>query len=357
MLLIKILIKFSPGRKPKRIIILAFGGIGNHLMLTPAINNLKNSFPKINLHLVATSVVSARVLQNNKSIDSMSISNIGSMDKLSKWILKGYELRTLKPDAVIAAAGTDPVVGSIISFVSGARFRIGEDWHGRGFLYTHKLDANSKISEIEQNNRLISLMGAKTHICDPLIYLKEGELSDGGKWIEKQEFPDNVRIIGIHPGSGKSQIWKRWDIKKYIEVIKKIEKLQDVRILVFLGPEENDLFEHLKNENSNSTKLINEIDSIRKIAAIISHCNCFLSNDSGLRHIASALGIKTIGIFGPTSIKKNHYGNDLHKIIFNKNAICSPCHYTSWFLACGSLRPCLEFINPDEAAQTLFDNL
>ena len=351
--LIKIFNQASLFSKPKRVIILGFGGIGNHVMLTPAIKNLKKTFPEINLHLVVTSSACAEILENNIDIDSLSIANIGLMNRLSKYFAVGLNLRDLKPDVVISAAGTDPVAGSIISFISGARNRIGEDWRGRGFLFTLRVKANSKISEIEQNIRLFSLIGAKRITFSPILYLTEDEICEARRWLKELEFPTGAKIIGIHPGSGKGQTWKRWDIENFVAVTRKITLLSKVRVIIFLGPDETELYDILNSAKLRFTKILKGNDSIRETAAKISLCHSFLSNDSGLRHIAMALNVNSIGIFGPTSIKKNHYGGGNHKTISTSNVLCCPCHFTSWWLACGNTKPCLKSIDPEDVAQEL----
>ena len=88
-------------------------------------------------------------------------------------------------------------------------------------------------SEIEQNNRLLSLIGAKKTTYGPILNLTDEEIGDARKWIEKHKIPEGTKLIGFHPGSGKGQAWKRWDIDNFVAVSKKMELLSDVKVIFF----------------------------------------------------------------------------------------------------------------------------
>jgi len=350
----KLLLNHSP-TPLKKAVILGFGGIGNHLMLTPAIKALRKSFPGINIHLVVASRACCEIFLNNADINSMSVIHLGLMNKLFQYIQAGQSLRKFRPDVVIAAAGTDPVAGSIVALTSGAPFRVGEDWRGRGILYSKAIKVNSQVSEIEQNAKIFGLAGAKNIKGNPRLNIGEDESRAACRWIEELRFPPNSKIIGIHPGSGHGQVWKRWGIDNFVEVTKIISERPDVRVVYFLGPDEYELFNFLSTNKPVSTTISKSNGSLLETAAKIGQCHLFLSNDSGLRHIAQAMNVKSIGIFGPTSDVKNHYGGPDHKIISNRNALCRPCHFTAWWLTCGGSRPCLKSIDSEYIARVIMD--
>jgi heptosyltransferase-2 len=163
--------------------------------------------------------------------------------------------------------------------------------------------------------------------------------------------------LGIHPGCGREQEWKRWEIDRYVRVSKAITERDNVWSIFFFGPDEDDLIPSVTAGDAGAAVIYLGKGSIRKTAAIIGCCDLFLSNDSGLRHIAVAMGVRSIGIFGPTSIEKNSLGGDKHKAVFQENIVCRPCHYTRWWLACGDERPCLRLISPNDLVTVLLEIL
>jgi heptosyltransferase-2 len=181
------------------------------------------------------------------------------------------------------------------------------------------------------------------------------ETDEARKWLDGLSIPAGRKILGIHPGSGKHQKWKRWDLINFIKVSNELSITQKAFAIFFLGPEDEDLYLELMKEDSNNFYLSFESESIRKTAARINCCDLFLSNDSGLRHIAASLNVKTIGVFGPTIREKNAVPDAKNKIIYSKNVQCSPCHYTSWYLSCGDLKPCLKEVSIHQVINAVAD--
>jgi ADP-heptose:LPS heptosyltransferase len=284
-------------------------------------------------------------LNENPDIDQISVKNFTKSKHLKKIFRLGRSLRAERPNIFLAAAGTDPLVGSIIAFLSGAKIRIGENWKGRGFLYTHYLNVNYNVTEKDQNINLIKQLNIPAKQSLPKIYLTDFEKEAAENWLFSIKKNVEAKILGIHPGSGKGQSWKRWNINNFIKVGKTIAKQKKAIVVFFFGPDDRNLRNKAEKELLGSSIIINGNDGIRETAAKISCCDIFFSNDSGLRQIAVALNINTIGIFGPTSIKKNFLYDEKHKIIHDKSVYCSPCHYTKWWLNCNGKRPCLNRIS------------
>ncbi|MDY6853508.1 MAG: glycosyltransferase family 9 protein [Thermodesulfobacteriota bacterium] len=347
----------KPSLQSGRLIILGFGGIGNHLMLIPTIRSLKQSNPQLKINLVVPSKICSEIFEPDPDIEKILIINIKKKDGFFYYFYVGRLLKALKPDAVMAAAGTDPVVGSLLSFLSGASQRIGEDWRGRAFLYTHKLKANQSDSELEQNIRLANFLSVTNGPHTLQFYLSKDETDDAQRWLMKMDIPPGATLLGIHPGCGKQQEWKRWEIEKFIAVAKEMANKDNVWIIFFFGPDENDLISSVQNADILSAVICKDTGSIRKTAAIIGCCSLFLSNDSGLRHIAFSLGVSSVGIFGPTSQAKNYINEENHKALSLKNIACSPCHYTRWFLACEEVQPCLKNLSAKHVISSLSELL
>jgi len=341
----------------REIIILGFGGIGNHVTITPALQSLRTNFPDANIVFFASSKACVDLLIHDPIITSLHIMDIGHMRSLHEYLLAGLYLRKFRPDVVLSAAGTDPFAGGFISFLSGSKCRIGEDWRGKGALYTQKIAVNLKIPESEQNIEIISILRPTENIMRPRLVLTDNEIIEAQNWIRMLNFSKKLKLLGIHPGSGEFQKWKRWDLNNFVKVSEKLFINNIAVPLFFFGPEDKDLYLKLKNIYHSQSHLVMANGSIRKTAAKISCCDLFLSNDSGLRHIAAALGIKTIGIFGPTVREKNFLCDQNNKLIYSKNAKCSPCHYTSWWLSCGEEKPCLRQIPIDEVVKAVSELL
>jgi heptosyltransferase-2 len=343
----------------RRLIVLGFGGIGNHLMLTPALLRLKETDPARCVHLAVSSTACGEVLQSDPNVDSLSVLNATKCRTFKELIKTGLTLRKLSPDIFMAASGINPVTGGIIALLSGAKVRVGEEWHGRGFLYTHKIQVDSKVFEGVQNLKLANLVDGCSIATVPPIILKlaAAEMAEAKRWLADCSIPTGATVIGMHPGSGPEQKWKRWDTQKFVRLARHLSQTLRVFTIFFVGPDEGELVDGLKSSNNGSSRIYQGQGSIRKTAARIASCDLFLSNDSGLRQIAVALGVRTFGIFGPTGIRKNYMADKQHTAIFRKNVRCRPCHYTRWRLACGEQRPCLKHITVDQVYKAMVPHL
>ena len=339
----------------RRLIVLGFGGIGNHLMLTPALLRLKQVDPDRRVHLAVGSAVCAEVLQSDPNVDSLSVLSPTQCRTFKAFIKTGLTLRKLSPDMVMAAAGINPLAGGIIALISGAKIRVGEEWHGRGFLYTHKIKVNAKAFEGAQNLKLANLVDGSSAETLPPIMLKltAADMAEAQRWLADCSIPAGATVIGMHPGSGREQKWKRWAMQNFVRLAGQLSQTRRVLTIFFVGPDEGALVDGLKSSNNDSYRIYQAQGSIRQTAARIASCDLFLSNDSGLRQIAVALGVRTFGIFGPTGIRKNFMASKQHTAIFRKNVRCRPCHYTRWHLACGEQRPCLNYITVEQVYKAM----
>ena len=144
--------------------------------------------------------------------------------------------------------------------------------------------------------------------------------------VEKKSINKKNRLLGISPGAtyGSS---KRWYPKKFAEVATSLSSQYD--IIIFGGPGEQviakDIEQYLiKNGISNYKNLAAKI-TIKELVSKIANLDLFITGDSGPMHLAAALQIPTVAIFGPTmDIETSQWMNNKSSIV-KKNLECQPC--------------------------------
>jgi heptosyltransferase-2 len=242
------------------------------------------------------------------------------------------EIRKLKIDIALHCHAERWFTSSVISFLSGARIRIGYNKKHQGFLNTNTIEFNYDVSIHRQNIPIVEyyyklleplnlsrISGEKKLIIPPMIH----------EWLNTYLISNQLKnklTIGIHPGCDSKGKGKRWSIENFIELINYILlKYSDAVVLIFIGPDELDL-EIQFSERLKSPKYIIIKNSLEKIIALVSVCSIIVCNDSFLLHVSQALGSRTIAIFGPTNhiLQKSNTKNDK---IFNvfKDLECRPC--------------------------------
>jgi heptosyltransferase-2 len=165
----------------------------------------------------------------------------------------------------------------------------------------------------------------------PLEFLiPEGGRKTAEKYLNDFGIAEKELVVGFHPGCAtlKNHIKRRWEPGKFAELGKKLISNHSARILIFGGPEEEELKEKIFSLiGSHKVNVVNA-ESLTKSTAIMKRCNVFITNDSSQMHIAAALGLKVVAIIGPTNSKYIHPWKTEHQIV-SLNLDCAPCFFYS----------------------------
>lgn len=151
-------------------------------------------------------------------------------------------------------------------------------------------------------------------------------------YIEVQKYikNDNIYRIGMHPGCLSKFGWhkKRWPyFNKLITLL--LEKYNDIEIHTFGGPEDGFYLNYMSERVHNWIGKL----SLKETTEMMNKMDLFITNDSGLMHIAAALDLPVISLFGPTLPIKNMPVCSKYEIL-TSDISCSPCLYTPLFQNC-----------------------
>ncbi len=284
----------------QKILIIHPGGIGDLVMFTPAIKILKDSLPDSKIDIFpAYTPEAGDIFKEGDIINRVFRFNLSKSNLLGK-IRFFHKLRREKYDISILPTDVGYLKGGILSFIIGAKIRIGESRKSKGrLLYTHVslFDENKHLRET--NIALLKLLGLKIDSL-PLPFLKfdeEKEFADS--FLAKNNLKGKT-LVGLHPSSGGKQDFKRWPRENFLELGKKIlSQFPNVFIVLFGGPGEEELCFEIKKELRKNVIIIVAYP-LRQVAALIDKCQVFIASDCGLGHIASTTSTNLISIFGPT---------------------------------------------------------
>jgi len=301
--------------------------IGNTLIITPLIKKLKASHPDSQITVLVTSKISIQVLENNPYLDKIILLRRTDF-RIRKVIAAFFIIRLLRfrKAHLDISITTFPhrIYNDVVTKVMGAKQKIAHKMHRIDSLYDQQLKIE-KVHDIRQNLNLLKPLGIKSKLEPPKIYLTEKEKSQASKFLLENRIK-NRKIVGIHPGCDERAKFKRWSIDKCIKLARKLVKNYNVDVLFFIGPSEKDMLSELEELKRDKINIIQETD-LRKVFAFISNCNLFISNDSGIMHIAESLNVPLVAIFGPSDplrigpVSKN-------SIVMRKKLKCSPCSHT-----------------------------
>jgi len=319
--------------------------MGDVILTMPLVHVIKKKRPDIRITYLAESPYHT-LLENHPDVDTILSYDPSSF--LSQIRLFGQMMK-MKFDLSIDLFGNPR--SAWLSFISGARYRIGGDFRGRKMFYTHPIrdDGKSK-SAIQFHLQYLKPFGISESISDPSIYLTEQEMSWGRSYLEKQGFNLKKPIIGIHPGAS----WpaKRWLPERFSELGEKLAEKYQAQIFFTVGPGEEALVNSVI-QNCDCQANTPELLLIRQLASVLDQFDLFITNDCGPMHLAPAVGTKTIGIFGPgePEIWFPYSKEKGHRVV-HKKIDCSRCHQDF----CDDMR-CMKAITVDDVIQSVSDVL
>ena len=298
-------------------------GIGDIVLSTIVLDNLKAHFPFARIDYL-TENFAKQTLNNNPLINKV----IGFSKK--DFILKVVRMLRKEKYDIVIDLWSNPRSAQI-TFLSGAKYRVGYAYRGRKYAY-NILGTSDKGNHhsAEHNLELLSALGVKILSKKIHYYIGKAEEKIAEEFFE-ENFPSGKIIFGILPSGGWDS--KRCDKEKWVDICKGMISNFDCKILIIWGPGDEMDAQFIKEKLQDECVLAPKT-KLKQLAAFISKCDLVIANDSGPMHISAALGVPTLGIFGPTNPKAHGpyspnsdyiIKEDLHCIICNK-LICAYKH-------------------------------
>jgi len=318
----------------QRILIRGVNWIGDAVLTLPAVQSIRRAFPEAHIALLVKPWVSD-LFKENSYIDEIILydecyKGIRGRIRLAK------ELRGMNFDTAILLQNAFDA--ALITWLAGIPKRIGYKRDFRSLLLTDAFPIRPEILEQHQVNYYLDLLnsaGIKTYETEPYITISETERNWAKDHLSSFFSDSTTPLIGINPGDAYGSA-KRWLPERFAELIIKIFTGINGRVIIFGGESETEISNEiiteinrlkikLKIEKYRSNLLImSGKTDLRELASLISECDAFISNDSGPMHMASALLVPVIAIFGSTSpVRTGPFGH-IQKII-STDIPCSPC--------------------------------
>ena len=318
-----------------KILINALSGIGDALMFTPSLKLLKKAYPNSEIH----ALVMFRAVKDFYDRNS-NVNKVIYYDFLSNGYLKSLKfilsLRG-KYDVSINVYPSNRKEYNIINFLIGAKRRaaikyLRKDFENFGFLNNVRIVENDSLHNVQTNIALCEKLSEQHLNFEPPLEfpLQKEDFNYASTFLQQNNILQKDLVIGFHAGSAtlKNHANRRWEPEKFAELGRLLIRNYNAKILLFGGPAE----EQLKN---NIVSLINHEDAhvvpsrnILESASVMKRCDVFVTNDSSLMHISSALQLKVVAIIGPTNPKYIYPWKTEHKIV-SLNLDCAPCFFYS----------------------------
>ena len=293
-------------------------GIGDTLLATPLIHELRANFPDATIDALAIWPGSKDLLENNPHLNRVHQKNLikaGGLEALSFL----WPLRREHYDVSINTHPQSRMHYRIAARIAGATLRISHEYECSGWLdrrlVNQTLPQDYTRHSIENNFDVLPLLGAKKKLPshEIEIFLTSDEEKSADEFLAKNKLAGQ-KIFGVHVGSGgtKNLPLKRWPLKHHAGLVRRLNNERpDIRVLLFGGPEETKDHQVVLAQSNRELTLEAKTLNLRQTAALMKRCSAFLSVDTALMHIAAAVKAPNqIVIEAPTLNATNlPYGN------------------------------------------------
>jgi heptosyltransferase-2 len=236
--------------------------------------------------------------------------------------------------ARIAAAGFDEAVILPNSFRSaklvrdaGVPRRFGYRGDFRAPLLAPALPRpRGRRPQVEDYRELLAAMAvAPPASWVPRIELPAERLERGRERLARARIePGGAPIVGLFPGAewGDS---KRWPMKSFAALATELRRrVPEVREVIVAGPKELWLAVRVHEESAKLHPVIGPDLDLADLAAVLAHFDLMVTNDSGPMHLAAALGVRCVALFGPTDRRRTAPAGEGHEVL-TRDLWCSPC--------------------------------
>ncbi len=285
-----------------RIGVLAASGIGDAILLTPLIQNLRARHPQARI-VVVCRAASRPLFDHMPHVNRVLSYSPGT----SAWRALLTLRSALKREQLqywIAGYPTNTVFHSLITLICGARIRIKHEnidetrFRDYDYLYTHLVPWNMNDHRLENNHRLLEVWPSKPNSrrFKPILFIPPRDQNKISRALSC--FPPSPHVA-LHAGGTWAE--KRWPVECFIEIGNLLIK-NNISVVLVGGDQDLEINEFIFKKLE-SRRLCNTTGqlSLLQTAALLSRCQGLICNDTALMHIADTLHIPLVALFGYTS--------------------------------------------------------
>jgi len=262
---------------PKNITLIMPSRLGHTIFCTPTIAMIRKVLPNVSMHVIAVKSISQSILENNPHIDILCLMESDDALRLSQL-----------EDQLLINFNEAAEAKEFVDSFSCEKMKYFVDYDTASHL------ADRLLNYVAERFRYTPVKeDHKYHIFPKPEH-------------NKISIEGSVPIVGLHMGChglakkrfrlfNKFSHERAWPIQKYISLAEKM--VPSCRFLLTGTKEEKQLGDLFVKEIPDT---INTIDCLKplELAALLPECQLFISNDSGVQHLACAMGVKTLGLFG-----------------------------------------------------------
>ena len=305
------------------VLVLQTSFLGDTVLTVPLIAELKRRFPVKKL-TVLCQPASRELLLDHPAIDEIIIDDKNHSDRGVRGLrAKAAVLRA--KNFTVALTPHKSLRSALLLCLAEIPCRVGFRQSRGWFLFHRRVERDPRRHDVERNLSILQAFGVRIEECHRALDLPVNLAVQ--ETVNQKLLVLGIRethkIVGINPGS----VWptKRWSSAGFAELILLLKREFACQILLFGGPEDASVVEDVQRRcGAAAINLVGQI-SLHELAAAISRCAVFVTNDSAPMHIAVARRVPTVAIFCATTPELGFFPYTFDAIVIGRDIPCRPC--------------------------------
>ena len=328
------------------ILVRATNWLGDAVMSVPALRAVRARFPGARITVLARPWVLE--LYRREPFCDEAIAVAGRLATVRELRRRRFDAAILLPNSFDAA---------LVAWMAGIPRRIGYSRDGRGFLLTDAI-ARPVAGETPRHEcyyylELLRRAGilAELPALEPVVL----DGADAARAAGRELFARmgmTGPVVGVSPGAQNSRA-KQWMPERFAEAALKVARAMGAGVAVFGSAAERPLAlaiaERVRKEGGAVLSLAGET-TLGRFIETAAACRVFLTNDSGAMHVACALGVPTVAVFGPTDYVATAPAGPVSRIV-RQEVACGPCLLRD----CPGDHRCMTRISAEQVAETALE--
>lgn len=314
------------------ILLVQLGDIGDVVLTTPAIRAVRETYPETRISILVRKPFGNLLIADPGLHEVVETSKVRGtlLHVLREHLIFARRLRRARYDLVIDLRTGDR--GAILSFISGARERIGRRADSKPFWYNllfTRLISDAPYARLpvhpgaDQSLRLLRAIGIDTKDSVPKLHVASKDRDHAVALLAACGLTSATHWVTINPCSRWK--YKEWSYEKWGEVVDWLWKNHQLPVLLIGSPEEAGTAGKIVADRSDHAFNLAGKTTLGELSALLAMSTLHLGVDSAAPHMAAAAGTPTLTIFGPGNWKSWTIADELHRVV-TAEMPCIPCN-------------------------------
>lgn len=315
-----------PLPKPRKLLVMKLSGLGDAVMVRSLIEHMREQDPALQIGVLGgPSTIEMLTWGHSAASYHYRAGRTAARDALELLA----RIRAARYDTLIdfeqysmlsAAFGRATSIRTRIGFA-------GMNRTSRAGLFTHPVEiaCERSIWENFANLARVAAPGMPNSLapCAPTIS------EDARRWISEWLHPRveaDRELIAFHLGAASRMAYRRWPLECFLELAQGLQRRRPRLAIVLTGASsERVLAEEFIRGYDGVALDATALGALGRTAALLERCSLLVSNDTGVMHLGAAIGVRTMGLFGPSNPRHWAPRGLAARYIYATTAPCSPC--------------------------------